>query len=209
MSFSHQTDNKYLTPEQKDEKLRAYRTVNKRLSLQILTLNREVIRSVNKLDLFDRMGADRDRGDLSAFVTHFTRAITDGRFNSHLLKKMTADVRNQYVKPRGRRFDRRSRLTFEWLCIKAGPAIASTVAVNLFGPSVSVIKGYKTKHKVHITGGVNEATFKRIAAFYKDFREQRSLPKVPVMLAEDETAVVRKILWRHKTDTLEGFCGVD
>ena len=71
--------------------------------------------------------------------------------------------------------------------------------------------GLRNRDRTTLEGGINRADMSKIAVIYresiaKQFKSKASL--VPVLAAEDETAVISEVTYSQEKDELLGFCGI-
>ena len=90
-----------------------------------------------------------------------------------------------------------------------GPRIATFVAINLGGPEIHSIYWWRNQHRVDISGGIQESNFKKLGPLYKEAMANISSTSVPVLAAEDETAIIGHVTYHQDADELLGFCGVN
>ena len=80
--------------------------------------------------------------------------------------------------------------------------------MNLLGPEVHTLYRWRKKKDIDLEEGIVEEIFVKIARISEEELNTLSLGKVPVQLSEDETAIVRRVCYDQKNDTLVGFCGL-
>ena len=64
------------------------------------------------------------------------------------------------------------------------------------------------KTRVDLSGRIQEGNFKKLGSVYENIMKSHGLSSVPVMAAEDETAIIGQITYNEAKDELLGFCGV-
>lgn len=87
--------------------------------------------------------------------------------------------------------------------------IAKFVAINLGGPEIHSIYWWHNQHHVDISGGIRERNFKKLVPLSKEAMANISSSSVPVLAAEDETAIIGHVTYYQDQDELLGFCGVN
>ena len=78
--------------------------------------------------------------------------------------------------------------------------IATFVAINLCGPEIHSIYRWRNQHLVHLDGGFEENNFKVLGKLYKEAMSNLGVKHVPVLAAEDETAILGQISYSERTD---------
>ena len=68
---------------------------------------------------------------------------------------------------------------------------------------------WRNQHRVDISGGIQENNFKKLGPLYKEAMANIKSTAVPVLAAEDETAIIGHVTYHQNTDELLGFCGVN
>ena len=146
----------------------------------------------------------RGRGVQTCFgVTIFLTGIVDDK---NTLKAMLETVsRNLHVEKNGKRYRPSFKLFLEVLLMLGGPRIATFVATNLGGPEIHSIYRWLDQHRVDISGGIQETNFKKLGPLYKDAMANIKSSSVPVLAAEDETAIIDRVTYHQDTDELFGF----
>ena len=90
-----------------------------------------------------------------------------------------------------------------------GPRLGTFIAMNLFGPEVRSMWRWRKENLTVLLDGMAEQNFKQIGNIYREAMEKLKIGKVPVQLSEDETAIVKRVVYDEKSDQLIGFCGVE
>ena len=109
----------------------------------------------------------------------------------------------------GRRHSCSLKLFMEVLLIWGGLRIATFVGSNLCGREIYSICRWRNQHRVSLADGIVQSNFKILGTIYKDAMSNIQVKNVPVLAAEDETAIVSQVSYSEATDELLGFCGVD
>ena len=84
----------------------------------------------------------------------------------------------------------------------------SFVAANLLRLEFHSFYRWRNSKLVLLKGGITEQNFKVIAELYKETIGQIGCGKVPAELWEDETAIIKEVVYIQKSDELWRFCGV-
>lgn len=61
---------------------------------------------------------------------------------------------------------------------------------------------------MYLVGGIQENNFKQLSAVFQEAMKNVGAYVVPVLAAEDETAIIGQISNNEVMDELQGFCGV-
>ena len=101
------------------------------------------------------------------------------------------------------------KLFLEVILLWGGPRLANFVALNLCGPEVHSIYRWRSQHRVALNGGILLKNFKKLACVYENVMKIHGLSSVPVLAAEDETAIIGQVTYNEAKDELLGFCGVN
>ena len=88
-----------------------------------------------------------------------------------------------------------------------GPRVATFVALNLLGPEVHTQYRWRKQCQLQLAEGIERQNFIKVESIYRQAMESLGLHRVPVEISEDETAIIRKVCYDQKADTLVGFCG--
>ena len=117
--------------------------------------------------------------------------------------------RNLHFEKNGKRYRPSFKLFLEVLLMLGGPRIATFVAINLGGPEIHSIYRWRNQHRVDISGGIQESNLKKLGPLYKEAVANITSSSVPVLAAEDETAIIGHVTYHQDRDDLLGFCGVN
>ena len=88
-----------------------------------------------------------------------------------------------------------------------GPRVATFVALNLLGPEVHTQYRWRKQCQLQLAEGIRRQNIIKVGSIYRQAMESLGLHRVPVEISEDETAIIRKVCYDQKADTLVGFCG--
>ena len=99
---------------------------------------------------------------------------------------------------------------YESILILGGPRLARFVAQNLHGPDIHTIYGWRQQHTKRIPTDAGPETFQQLTEVYTEAMKKAEIKSlIPVLTAEDETAIKAEISYSQETDELLGFCGRD
>ncbi|KAJ7371921.1 hypothetical protein OS493_022019 [Desmophyllum pertusum] len=74
---------------------------------------------------------------------------------------------------------------------------------------VHSIYRWRNQHKVELEGGIQASNFKKLSDIYSEAMKKLGLSSIPVLAAEDETAIIAHVTYNEAEDELLGFCGVN
>ena len=183
--------------EKKDSSLFLVGQMNLRLKLRVRSF-KERIREFSK------------RGDMKSICHQLVKADEKGLFKEKRVLMDTLDSvsRNFHVRgSQGRRYKDAVKRFYESLKIMGGPRICNFVAVNLEGPSLDAVYKWRKTNLIDFKPGITEENFKQLFLLLKGLMDRNSIPKVPWLTAEDETAIEKNITYLQENDELLGFCG--
>ncbi len=166
-----------------------------RLKIRIRTLKEKVLE-------FSKRGA------MKVVCKHLVKAEREGLLNDQeVLKDMFSTIAsNLHAVKNGKRYRTSVQMFYEVLLNWGGPRLATFVAININGPEIHSIYRWRKQGKVTLESGLHESNFVALKDVFWQLHSR--LPQVPVIIAEDETAIVPEITYNQTKDTLEGFCGV-
>ena len=87
--------------------------------------------------------------------------------------------------------------------------MATFFASNLFGPEIHSLYRWRNRDRVTLEGSINHADMSKIAVIYSESIAKKLKSKgirgslVPVLAAEDETAIIRRVRQRQEYQTVE------
>lgn len=147
---------------------------------------------------------------MKAICHKLQKAADDGLLeNKYTLKGILESVANNFhVKKQGKRYKAPFKLFLEVIMLWGGPRLASFVALNIGGPEVHAVYRWRKQHHIHLVGRIDERNFVKLAVLYKEAKEKHGVSEIPVLAAEDETAIIGHITYNQTNDELLGFCGV-
>lgn len=149
------------------------------------------------------------RGSMKAVCYQLTTAAEDGQLETKtVLKDFLETVgRNLHVEKKGKRYKCSLKMFYEVVLLWGGPRLANFVSMNLFGPELHSVYRWRTENSIHLEPGLCEENFVKLNKIYTACQNAKSLPRVPVLFAEDETAIISSIEYSQTEDALLGFCG--
>lgn len=165
---------------------------------------------MRKRSLDEKLAEFARRGSMKAICHNLDKAAQNGYLKDRntLIGVLQTVARNFHVEKNGRRYQSSFKLFLEVLLLWGGPRVATFVAINLCGPEIHSIYRWRNQHLVHLDGGFEENNFKVLGKLYKEAMSNLGVKHVPVLAAEDETAILGQISYSERTDELLGFCGV-
>ena len=84
------------------------------------------------------------------------------------------------------------------------------MAQNKFGQETHSIYRWRQIKSYSFEQGITAENIQKIATIYEDAKQDLGLQTAtPVMLAEDQTAIIAKIAYDKQSDTLQSFCGLE
>ena len=90
-----------------------------------------------------------------------------------------------------------------------GPKACLFVADNNWGPSIDIVKHWKTLNARQLDFSVPKENMKIVAEIYKSFKELNSEKRpIPFIFEEDETSIEPRPEYDEKTNKVYGYCGV-
>ena len=206
--------NEYLTSEEIVEKVTQQRAKLDSLESKLFfETSRNLRLKMRQRNLKEKLEEYAKRGSMKAICHNLEKASEQGLFNDKTVLRdfLTTISKNLHVKKQGKRYKASTKLFFEVVLIWGGPRLATFVASNLFGPEIHSLYRWRNRDRTTLEGGINRADMSNIAVIYresiaKQFKNKASL--VPVLAAEDETAVISKVTYSQEKDELLGFCGI-
>ena len=165
---------------------------------------------MRKRSLDGKLAEFARRGSMKAICHNRDKAAQNGYLKDRntLVGVVQTVTRNFHVEKNGRCYQSSFKLFLEVLLLWGGPRVATFVAINLCGPEIHSIYRWRNQHLVHLDGGFEENNFKVPGKLYKESMSNLGVKHVPVLAAEDETAILGQISYSERTDELLGFCGV-
>ena len=203
--------NNYLTVQEREVKLQALQDRVKKKESKVFLLTQENQRLKRRRHCLKvKLAEYSKRGSMKAVCHQLNRAAQEGKLESeNVLKEVLATCGNNICKKKqGKRYNKTVKEFYEVLMYWGGPLIATFVALNLLGPEVHTLYCWRKKKDIDLEEGIVEENFVKITRIYEEALNTLSLGKVPVQLSEDETAIVRRVCYDQKNDTLVGFCGL-
>ena len=116
---------------------------------------------------------------------------------------------NLHVNKNGKPYKAPLKLFLEVIMLWGGPRLATFVAMNICGPEVHSSYRWRDQHRLELEGGIQASNFKKLRDIYIEAMKTVDLCTIPVLAAEDETAIMAQVTYNEAKDELLGFCGVD
>ena len=201
----------FLSTTEMKEKLTMQRKALQDKESELFFLKSKTLRTKIRLrTVTEKLGEFAKLGSMKSICHQLQKADDEGLLNNRTVFKgiLESVSRNLHVMKNGKRYRVGFKLFLEIILTWGGPRLATFVAKNLCGPEIHTIYRWRTENLVTIELGISNKTFERVAALYKELMSRHSIPMVPVLAAEDETAIVSKIMYAEDKDELLGFCGV-
>lgn len=148
------------------------------------------------------------RGSMSAICNKLQLASDEGKLKDKKVLVSLFDTvsRNLHVKNKGQRYQAPLKMFYEVLMIWGGPRLVNFVALNLHGPEIHSVFRWRNDNSIPVKVGLDIDNFKALVPIFTELNEQLGI-RVPVLLAEDETAIVANVSYDQARDVLQGFCG--
>ncbi|CAC5424209.1 unnamed protein product [Mytilus coruscus] len=127
-------------------------------------------------------------------LAHEKDVLQDKTVLCDLLKTM---ARNFHVKKKGKSDH-----------VLGGPRLVNFIALNLDGPDVHSVYRWRKHELTRLDDCIQEKNFKILGEIYLNY-ESENVPQIPVLVAEDETAIVDENRYHQDFGSLLGFCGVN
>ena len=165
---------------------------------------------MQKRCLDEKLAEFARRGSMKAICHNLDKAPENGHLKDRntLVSVLQTVARNFNVEKNRRRYQSSFKLFLEVLLLWGGPRIATFVAINLWRPEIHSIYRWQNQHLVHLDSGFVENNFKVFGKLCSEAISNLGVKHVPVLAAEDETAILGKISYSERTAELLGFCGV-
>ena len=146
---------------------------------------------------------------MKAIAYQLQRAADEGKLESkHVLCSLLESIsRNLNVEKHGKRYTAPMQSFFEVILLWGGPWLANFVSLHIFGPEIHTLFRWRKNKCVSLDAGLTEHNFQTVQKIYQEVVDQKNLGKVPVLIAEDETASTAQVAYSEDKDVLVGFCG--
>jgi hypothetical protein len=127
----------------------------------------------------------------------------DGRARVVCGNLLESAIKNMVV---GRKsFHEDDRRFYSALYAWGGPRVVRLVGTHLSGPGLTTVQGWLRKEKIRAPSSIDEGYFRYLAEVYGDAMAQTGAKKGLVWMAEDETAIVKRVVWDQAQDTFIGW----
>ena len=206
-----QIRNDFLSPTEMQRKLKTQKEKLDEKDSQLFFLQSKNLRlRIRKQTMKEKLAEFARRESMKAICHNLEKAAENGYLNDRntLVGVLQTVSRNFHVEKNGRRYQSSFKLFLEVLLLWGGPRIATFVAINLWGPEIHSMYRWRKQHLVHLDGGLEESNFKVLGKLYSEAMRNLGIKHVPVLAAEDETAILGQISYSESSDELLGFRGV-
>ena len=151
------------------------------------------------------------RGSMKSICYKLQRGSEKGLLDDKqtLVGILESVSQNLHVDKNGKRYKAPLKLFLEVIMLWGGPRLATFVAMNICGPEVHSIYRWRNQHRVTLEGGIQAGNFKKLGEIYSEAMTKLGLSSIPVLAAEDETAIIAQVTYNETNDVLLGFCGMN
>lgn len=185
--------NDFLTPMEMKQKLEEQkRRLDFKDSQLFFEKSKNLRLRIRQRSLREQLTEYARRGSLKAVCHDQEKASEKGLLeDKRTLNGLVESVAcNFHVMKNGRRYSCSLKLFMEVLLMWGGPRIATFVASNLCGPEIHSIYRWRNQHRVSLADGIVQSNFKILGTINKEAMSNIQVKNVPVLAAEDETAIV-------------------
>lgn len=207
---TNKVNNQHLTFSEVQEKLKKQRDeIDAKESTIFFLKTRSTRLAVASRSKSEKLREYSRRGSMKAICHQLSTAAEAGQLDDRtVLRDFLETVsKNLHVEKHGKRYKCSIQMFFEVILLWGGPRLANFVSLNLYGPEIHSVYRWRTQHSVSLDPGLHENNFVKLTESYKATLEIKKLPRVPVLFAEDETAIIACIEYAQDRDILLGFCG--
>ena len=165
---------------------------------------------IRKKALAEKLAQFASTGDMKAVAHKLVTAANEGKLRKkNVLSGMIQTVaKNLHRQPQGRRFETSVQEFYEVILILGGPRLARFVAENLDGPGINTIYHWRQTNSLSLKTNLCESNISQFIELYEKFMKKHNISnRVPVLTAEDETAIKAVVSYGQEFDELIGFCG--
>eukprot|EP00112_Aurelia_sp_Birch-Aquarium-sp1_P018573 Seg4447.5 transcript_id=Seg4447.5/GoldUCD/mRNA.D3Y31 product="hypothetical protein" protein_id=Seg4447.5/GoldUCD/D3Y31 len=159
-----------------------------------------------KLDYFAKSGR------IGSITHKLVTAVNDGKLKDKdiLLDMLESIAKNLHAKgPQGHRFNSSTQQFYEMLLILGGLRLPQLVSQNLDGPGINTVYHWRKQHSLNLKSTPCQENMEQFVSLYKGLMQKNNIgTKVPVLTAEDETAIKQMVSYSQETDELLGFCAL-
>ena len=198
-------NNKYLNSAEANQKLQKQKEQIERIESQLFFVTKQQLHlKLRRRTLQEKVAEFASRGSLKGVCQQLIKADMEGRLSyQDLLVQMLQTVANNFNKKKqGQRYKSSVQQFCKVLLLWGGPRLAQFVAMNLAGPEIHSVFRWRKSGARYMQKGLSKENFVNVSCLYGNVSE-----KVPVLLSEDETAIVGSVQYVAERDVLTGFCG--
>ena len=144
-------------------------------------------------------------GNINAIAHKIAVVEKQGKFKDKnvLLDTLETIAENLHVKSiRGNRYKASVREFYEVILILGGPRLANFVSCNLNGPFIDSIYNWRSREIPSLNCMLTDENMKKLAQIYVKLMEKHGISKIPVLTAEDETAIKKVVSYDNKEEKL-------
>ena len=200
-------NHQYLTETEKCMKLSNQALRIEKLEGQIFFSSQKQLKlKLRKRSLTEKLAEFSSRGSLKGVCQQLIKASMAGHLDSQpvLLQMLRTVARNLNVSKFAHRYHSSLQMFYEVILLWGGPRLAQFVAMNLAGPEIHSVYRWRKAQSKPLSAGLSVDNFNAIAPLYSALSD---MLQVPVLFAEDETAIIGTVQYVAENDTLSGFCG--
>ena len=153
--------------------------------------------------LKEKLSKYASTGDMKAVAHKLVVAANDGKLKKkQVLSDMLQTVaHNLHRQPKGRRYNKSVQEFYEVLLILGGPRLARFVAENLDGPGINTMYHWRQMNSLKLKTHVCESNMLQFIELYKNCKQKHGINhRVPVLTAEDETAIKAVVSYAQESD---------
>ena len=202
-------NDKYLSQAESESKMDKHQKEKRLNESKVFFLKNENLRMrLQVRSQQEKLKEFAQRGSLKAVCFHLNKAANEGKLKDKTVLTSFLETvgHNLHVSSHGKRYQSSLQMFYEVILLWGGPRIANFVAMNMFGPEIHTIFRWRKEHTKPLILGLSEQNFIVMQEIYLNTMKN-DLPRVPVLIAEDETAVEGKIEYDQAKDAMLGFCG--
>ena len=201
--------NEYLTPDETLSRLQAKQEALRKANDKLFLIKVAHLRQKRRVaNLNEKLAEYSKRGDVTAVTKQIAKAAGNGMLDDKvtLLQFLQDMAHNLNVKGKnGKRYSISMKMFYEVLLLWGGPRLANFMSINMGGPEIHSIYRWRKELSLSLNCGIHTQNSAQMVDFYR--KAMVSGCRVPILLAEDETAIIPRIDYDEKNDQLLGFCG--
>ena len=187
----------YRSKEELLATLRESRENEEQLKDKIFLISSSLKRALSSRETVKgKLNDTRKRGGYEEIAYNVYRAIEEGKTSGKegaldMLKTISQNLRKE-SSSKGKRYKQCKTTSefYESLLLMFGPKACLFVADNNWGPSIDIVKHWKTLNARQLDFSVPKENMKIVAEIYKSFKElNREKRPIPFIFEEDETSI--------------------